>query len=183
MKKVLIILGIVIFLFIAIVAFAAFFLVNQEDPAYISQYNYTDASSLKYIIKEESNNAIVIINSPSCQGVTEFTPKIKEEESFLEENGIEVYFVLDILNTEQQEEKLKNYIDQYQLSYEPMIINPEKHPAGNILNPKKKYSTFLSELCGDCNDGSLGYPQYLYFKNGSYIKSSYSLDKSIVSQL
>lgn len=183
MKKVLIILGIVFFLFMTLVVFAAFFLVNQEDPDYISQYDYIEASTLKNTIKEKSANAIVIINSPSCPGVSEFTPNIKEEESFLEETGIEVYFVIDILNTAGQDQNLKKYIGEYQLNYEPKIIDPEKYPAGNILNPKKKYSTFLSELCGDCNDGSLGYPFYVYYKNGNYLNHSYRLDKNVVKEI
>jgi len=47
MKKALIIIGAVFILFIAIIAFAAFFLINQEDASYVSNFEYIDATYLK----------------------------------------------------------------------------------------------------------------------------------------
>lgn len=161
MKKALIIVSIVIGLFILLIIVGGIFLVNNESSHYKSHYSYTDAETLKKQIKEADRNAIVIITSPNCSGVPEFMPKIEEQQALLEKKNLDVYYVIDMLNLESEDTLLTSKLKEYNIAYSPLIINPAKHPSGNLFNPKHKYDSFLTGLCGTCNDGSLGYPFYV----------------------
>ncbi|MDC8001504.1 hypothetical protein POV26_10685 [Aequorivita todarodis] len=183
MKKALIIIGIVIGIFLLLIVIGGIFLVNNESSDYRSHYSYTDAESLKKQIKESGNNAIVIITSPSCPGVPEFMPKIENQQTLLEQQDADVYYVVDMLNRETNDSLLTTVINKYNIQYSPLIIDPLKHPSGNLFNASRKYDTFLNELCGTCNDGSLGYPFYVYYKAGEYIDKSYFLNNEILERL
>lgn len=156
---------------------------NQEDEDYISEFTYITADEIKAEIKKEKLNAIVVITSPSCSGVDNFMPKIKKEQQKLKDARIKVYHVSDVLNTPGNDRRIQQKKEEYQIDYDPYVISQKTYPAGNLLNPKKKYSNFLSDLCDDCNDGSLGYPKYIYFKNGEYENHSYFLKEEMLANI
>lgn len=183
MKKALIIIGIVIGIFLLLIVIGGIFLVKNESSDYRSHYSYTDAESLKKQIMESGNNAIVIITSPSCPGVPEFMPKIENQQALLEQKNLDVYYVINMLNNEREDSLLAKRVKEYNIKYNPLIMDPTKHPSGNLFNTKRKYDSFLTELCNSCNDGSLGYPFYVYYKTGEYIDKSYYLNNEILEHL
>lgn len=90
---------------------------------------------------------------------------------------------MDMLNRESSDSILTLVNNTYNIHYNPFVIDPKTHPSGTLFNIKRKYDTFLTQLCGTCNDGSLGYPFYVYYKKGEYIGHSYYLDDSLLASL
>lgn len=180
MKKVLKILGIFVGILIILILIVGFFFVNNESTDYKSFYSYTDAKSVKKIIRNNKRNAIVIITSPTCPGVPQFMPKIENQQELLKQKNVDVYYVVDMLNRDTNDSLLADIIKQYNIHYNPLIIDPMQYPSGNLFNASRKYNTFLNELCGSCNDGSLGYPLYVYYKNGEYLDQTYYLNNEVL---
>lgn len=168
---------------LVIVVIIGIFFVNREDRMFKSTNGYVDGNSLKQDIKKLNRSAIVIITSPGCPGVPEFMPKIENQQEVLNSRNIDVYNVIDMLNGKDMDSILLEFKRKYNIQYDPLIIDPSKHPSGNLFNASRKYDTFLTELCGSCNDGSLGYPFYIYYNKGEYIGKSYYLNDSILSSL
>ncbi len=183
MRKFLIVFGVSIFIMIVLILIGGVFLVNREDENYKSSYQYIDAKTLSEKIRNEDKNAIVIITSASCSGSPEFMPKIEKQQEYLNQENIKVYYVIDMLNRDTRDSLLTGVIKKYNINYIPLIINPIKHPSGNLFNASRKYDTFLTQLCNTCNDGSLGYPFYIYFRKGEYVGKSYYLNNSILATL
>ncbi len=183
MRKILIFFGISIVVIITLILIGGLFLVNREDENYKSSHQYIDAKRLADTIRNSERNAIVIITSPSCPGVPQFMPKIDSQQDLLKQRDIKVYYVIDMLNRDTTDSLLTSVIKKYNIHYDPLIIDPAKHPSGNLFNASVKYDTFLTQLCDTCNDGSLGYPFYIYYKKGEYIGKSYYLNDSIVATL
>lgn len=170
-------------LLLIIVLIAGLFFVNRENPEYKGSFNYTDGKSLLEKINEHNESAIVIVASPNCSGVPEFMPEIEKQQILLREKNIPVFFVIDMLNKAEDYERLESVLKDYSINYYPLIIDPIKHPSGNLFNAARKYDSFLTQLCGTCNDGSLGYPFYVYYKRGKYIGHSYYLNDSLLAAL
>ena len=160
---------------------------NQEDLNFISQYEYVQAISLKDVIASNKLSAIAIIISPSCSGVDNFSPKVSEDLKTFEKDNIKSYLIIDMLNTAKSEQMLVALLNKHDIQQSPKIIDFRLYPQDFKLFPaserKKKYSKFLTDLCQSCNDQSLGYPCYVYFKNGEYIGASYYLSEDLYNSL
>ncbi len=183
MKRFFYVFGIVLLIVLSIIILLGVFAVNQESTEYQSNYSYSDATLLKNAIANKGKDAIVIITSPSCSGVDHFMPIISKQQSQLKSKEIKIYYVIHMLNTKKSDSILYSIMNKYKINYTPLIINPNKYPSGNLFDLKSKYNKFLTELCGSCNDGSLGYPLYIYYKKGKYLDKSYYLDKQFLLSL
>lgn len=160
---------------------------NQEDLNFISQYEYIQAIPLKHEIDSNNLSAICVIISPSCSGADNFSPKVSVDLQRFEKDNIQSYLIIDMLNTASSEQMLVALLNKHGIQQSPKIIDFRLYPQDFKLFPaserKKKYSKFLTDLCQRCNDQSLGYPNYVYFKNGEYIGHSYYLSEDLYELL
>ena len=154
--------------------------INQEDFNFKSKHNYVNAYDLKENILENKEDLVCIIVSPSCSGADDFFPKVAKDIIQFEKDKVQSRIIVDMLNLSSYEKYLDSLCNKYELQHSLDIIDHKVHPAGGL---KRKYNNFLTNLCGKCNNKSLGYPFYIYYEKGKYIGKSYSLSEELYQEL
>lgn len=169
MKKILIVLLILFLTLIGIVAYSLFFLVNQENLSFKTEYGLIDGTT----IRENHKDVIVTILSTGCPGKTKTTPYLKENIKHLKEKNINYIIVADELYTNKVDNKLEQFKKEYDLSEEIYLMDIKKYPKNNgIQNAKRRYKEFVQDLIQSSEYIPLGYVNYIIIKDGKFIKST-----------
>lgn len=158
-------------------------IINREDESFQSKHKYIAGEELKNNIKEAGEDAICIIISPNCSQVDEFMPRVKESLILINKDEINTRLIINMINTKSNETLLDSIIvNKHQIDHNLEIIDFVKHPV-KAFEFKGKYDSFLTDLCNECNDKSLGYPYYTYYNDGHYIGKSYYFDEGLYNEL
>lgn len=158
-------------------------IINREDKSFQSKHKYVAGEELKNNIKDEGKDAVCVIISPNCSYVDEFTPRVKESLKLISRDGIKTRLIINMINTSSNEALLDSIVvNKHQIDHDLEIIDFVKHPV-KAFEFKGKYDSFLTDLCNECNDKSLGYPFYVYFNEGDYIGKSYYFNEELYNNL
>jgi len=154
--------------------------INEEDFDFESKHNYVNAYDLSETIEDEKEDLVCIIVSPSCSGADDFFPNVAKDIERFKKDGVKSRVIVNMLNLSSSENYLNGLCSKYNLQHSLDIIDHKVHPAGGF---KKKYNNFLTNLCGKCNNKSLGYPFYIYYKEGKYVDKSYTLSEELYQKI
>jgi hypothetical protein len=154
--------------------------INKEDFNFTSKHNYVNAYDLSETIGKNKEDLVCIIISPSCSGVDNFFPEVAKDVERFKKDGVKSRVIIQMLNLSSSENYLDSLCSKYNLQHSLDIIDHKVHPAGGL---KRKYNNFLTNLCGKCNNKSLGYPFYIYYKEGKYIDKSYYLSEELYQKI
>lgn len=158
-------------------------IINREDYQFTSKYDYISGTELKNSIINSNEDAVCIIIDPGCSGVDDFTPRVKMDLERIKGDEISTRVIVNMLNTQGNENALDSIIvEKHRLDHRLEIIDFKEHPV-QTFKFKGKYDSFLTDLCGECNDKSLGYPFYVYYQDGKYIGKSYYLSEEIYKMI
>jgi len=154
--------------------------IKQEDFNFKSKHNYVNAYELKENILENKENLVCIIVSPTCSGAERIYPEVAKDIIQFKKDKVQSRIIVNMLNLPSYEKYLDSLYIKHELQHSLDIIDHKVLPAVGL---KRKYNNFLTNLCGKCNNKSLGYPFYIYYKKGKYIGKSYYLSEELYQQV
>ena len=138
----------------------------------LAKFFYVNAYDLSETIGKNKEDLVCIIISPSCSGVDNFFPEVAKDVERFKKDGVKSRVIIQMLNLSSSENYLDSLCSKYNLQHSLDIIDHKVHPAGGL---KRKYNNFLTNLCGKCNNKSLGYPFYIYYKEYGFDLNANSL--------
>lgn len=147
----------------------------HEDPIADNRHTVT-AGALRDTVIATKPSSVVVFLSPTCSGKNECYAHLRKQAQALKDS---TNFVIVGQCTPEHYSILQSDLNSASISCDTLLYINNNTYRNSVFNPKGRYDEFLTELCQDCNDKSLGYPLVLYYKGKELVGRSYFLKDSL----